>query len=88
MQASLLRLLVVLLCISSLICTSAAPVSRTRNLMLPPEVYRVLGNTHLENRGERLKGERVVIRRMDVELNDYPGSGANPHHTPIPKTGN
>lgn len=41
----------------------------------------VQGNTE-----GKLKRQRV-IRRMDVELNDYPGSGANNRHTPTPKPG-
>ncbi len=27
---------------------------------------------------------QTIARRMDVELNDYPGSGANNRHTPRP----
>lgn len=34
-----------------------------------------------------MEAERIEIRRVDVELNDYPGSGANNRHTPIPKLG-
>lgn len=26
--------------------------------------------------------DHAIIRRMDAELNDYPGAGANNHHTP------
>uniref|UniRef100_A0A3Q7JBR5 Uncharacterized protein n=1 Tax=Solanum lycopersicum TaxID=4081 RepID=A0A3Q7JBR5_SOLLC len=31
---------------------------------------------------ECMKLGDVVIRRMDTEVNDYPGSGANNRHTP------
>ncbi|KAH7859282.1 hypothetical protein Vadar_034044 [Vaccinium darrowii] len=80
MQGSFLRLLVVLLCFSSLIGLNAIPTSRTRNLML--QAYQVSGYTHLEN----IQG-LGVIRRMDVALNDYAGSGPNNRHTPTPKLG-
>ncbi|KAH7859157.1 hypothetical protein Vadar_032305 [Vaccinium darrowii] len=86
MQGSLLRLLVVLLSFSFLIGLNAAPTSRTRNLMVRSEVFRVSENTNLGNTEGKLKRQRV-IRRMDVELNDYPGSGANNRHTPTPKPG-
>ena len=36
------------------------------------------------NKQENMEGERIV-RRMGIELNDYPGSGANKRHTPNPK---
>ena len=36
------------------------------------------------NKQEKMEGERIV-RRMSVELNDYPGSGANNRHTPNTK---
>lgn len=29
--------------------------------------------------------EQRISERMDVELNDYPGSGANNRHTPKPQ---
>ncbi|PSR95799.1 hypothetical protein CEY00_Acc21931 [Actinidia chinensis var. chinensis] len=80
------RLLVILLSFSYLIFLNAAPITRKRSLMLEPQGYRVLANTHLENAEEILKVERT-IRRMDVEINDYPGSGANNRHTPTPKLG-
>lgn len=28
--------------------------------------------------------EEAKIQRMDIEINDYPGSGANDRHTPKP----
>ncbi|PSR96642.1 50S ribosomal protein [Actinidia chinensis var. chinensis] len=80
------RLLVILLSFSYLIFLNAAPITRSRNLMRKSQVYRVLTNTHLENTEESFKGERI-IRRVDVEINDYPGSGANHRHTPNPKLG-
>ncbi|CAL5330647.1 unnamed protein product [Camellia sinensis] len=86
MELNLLRLLVVLLCLSHLTYLNAIPITRTRNLMLESQGYGVSENTHLANTEERMEEERIG-RRMDVEVNDYPGSGANNRHTPFPRLG-
>ncbi|PSR89665.1 Protein IMPACT-A like [Actinidia chinensis var. chinensis] len=80
MKGTTLPLLVLLLCFSHLIYSNAVPITRTRSLMHKPQGYGVSENTHLE----KMEGERIV-RRMGVELNDYPSSGANNRHTPNPK---
>lgn len=39
---------------------------------------------HTQLATEEKWDEQIFSGRMDVELHDYPGSGANNHHTPKP----
>ncbi|XP_044485429.1 uncharacterized protein LOC123210997 [Mangifera indica] len=75
---SLFRLLLgTSLVFSLLLSLDAVPVTRTGNLMHKSQVDQLPVET-----------TRVtIIGRMDVELNDYPGSGANNRHTPRPPMG-
>ncbi|XP_058228057.1 uncharacterized protein LOC131336289 [Rhododendron vialii] len=84
-----LHLFIVLLCLSShLLSLNAGPVTRTRSLMLGSKLeYGISENTHLVKTEGKMEEERIEIRRVDVELNDYPGSGPNNRHTPSPKLG-
>ncbi|KAK6925018.1 hypothetical protein RJ641_009344 [Dillenia turbinata] len=79
-----LRLLVVLLGLSHLLCFNAIPLSRTQSLMadtqLADKINMMIGV-------QSLKEQANTNGRMDVELNDYPGSGANNRHTPKPQLG-
>ncbi|CAK9158660.1 unnamed protein product [Ilex paraguariensis] len=87
MADTFLRLLVVLLCFSHLICNiNAVPISRIRSLDHQYQGHQLSENTRLEKSKERWE-VHPVIRRMAVELNDYPGPGANNHHTPKPEPG-
>lgn len=36
---------------------------------------------------EEVRAENIINGRMDVEVNDYPGSGANNRHTPRQQLG-
>ncbi|CAL5327114.1 unnamed protein product [Camellia sinensis] len=84
-NSSLLRLLVVLLGFSYLICLNAVPTTRTINIMLESDTYRVSENSHMENAEESLEAGGN-IRRMELQLNDYAPPGANPRHNPPPKS--
>ncbi|XP_052179805.1 uncharacterized protein LOC127793075 [Diospyros lotus] len=80
-----LRFLVVFLYFSHLFFLNVAvPVSRTRSLMHESQAYRSPEKTQLGSAEESLElvGEEMNARRVEVELNDYPGSGANNRHTP------
>ncbi|KAF8751259.1 hypothetical protein HU200_012135 [Digitaria exilis] len=67
-------------CLLLPLVASAAPLSRSLSLtnhQLPdPAVVEV----PLQQGAERNPGE--VAERMDIEVNDYPGSGANNRHEP------
>ncbi|KAI9086566.1 hypothetical protein K1719_031650 [Acacia pycnantha] len=82
----LFRLFVVLLGLSLLLSLQAIPITRTENLMQGPnQVHVVAENTHKITTERNLELEEpssVVIERMDLELHDYPPSGANNRHTP------
>ncbi|KAL7192164.1 hypothetical protein ACSBR2_024083 [Camellia fascicularis] len=80
-NSSLLRLLVVLLGFSYLICLNAVPTTRTRNLMLESDAYRISEHSHMENAEESLEAGGI-IRRMEMQLNDYAPPGANTRHNP------
>ncbi|OMP05692.1 hypothetical protein COLO4_08636 [Corchorus olitorius] len=86
MESNLFRLLVVLLGLSHIICLNAVPTTRIGSLMHGPQVHHVPENTHLVA-AERSAEPQIVKGRMAVELNDYPGSGANNRHTPRPQFG-
>ncbi|CAO2177789.1 unnamed protein product [Urochloa humidicola] len=72
-------ILFVLSCLLLLpLAASAAPLSRTLSLTnhrLPDHAV-----VEVPFQGERNLGE--VAARMDIEVNDYPGSGANNRHEP------
>ncbi|KAK9996091.1 hypothetical protein SO802_020777 [Lithocarpus litseifolius] len=76
-------LLVLLLVFSQLISLNAVPVTRIGNLMHGHQARPVSQNTHMLATEEKWD-EQTFSGRMDVELHDYPGSGANNRHTPKP----
>ncbi|KAF7838470.1 putative transmembrane protein [Senna tora] len=93
MENTLFRLFVILLGLSHLLCLQlqAIPVTRTESLMQGPQVHFVLENTHKSKqvttteRNFQWEEPSVVTttdERMDLELHDYPPSGANGRHTP------
>ncbi|XWS37341.1 hypothetical protein CRYUN_Cryun19dG0034500 [Craigia yunnanensis] len=86
MESTLFRLLLVLLGLSHIICLNAVPVTRIGSLMHGPQVHQVSENIHLVT-AEESSESQIIKGRMDVELNDYPGSGANNRHTPRPQFG-
>ncbi|OAY82557.1 uncharacterized protein LOC109718120 isoform X2 [Ananas comosus] len=80
-----LHLLLLLFCFSYLIFSShAIPSTRSQRMVkkgFPPSS----GTTQVSKRGNRF--EEIEFRgfgRMDLEIEDYPGSGANDRHTPKP----
>ncbi|XP_048329930.2 uncharacterized protein LOC125422412 isoform X1 [Ziziphus jujuba] len=84
---TLLRLLVILLGFSHLISLNAIPATRIGSLMHGPSVHdQVTEKTNQMAAKESFWDEQATINgRMDVELHDYPGSGANNRHTPKPQ---
>ncbi|CAI9092992.1 OLC1v1028386C1 [Oldenlandia corymbosa var. corymbosa] len=78
----LLMLPILLLCVSrNLVCLNAIPVTRLRSLE-----HNLHGGFQFTEEITKVTKESVEIfrrpERMDLELNDYPGSGANNRHTP------
>ncbi|KAG9129507.1 hypothetical protein Leryth_013092 [Lithospermum erythrorhizon] len=86
MTGTFLRILLVVLCLSQLICLNAIPLTRTRSLELKSqenfEVSEDFPMKNMKNSWDLPK--KKMERKMVVELNDYPGSGANNRHTPKP----
>ncbi|XP_050224184.1 uncharacterized protein LOC126673910 [Mercurialis annua] len=78
MAGAALRLLVIFVGISHLLCLNAIPITRLGRIMHEPQVVPVLETTNIEEHRNNLEGS------MKMELNDYPGSGANHRHTPWP----
>ncbi|KAJ7978436.1 putative Transmembrane protein [Quillaja saponaria] len=83
MAGTLFHLLVILLGLTSITCLKAVPVTRSDSLMHGSQVLGVPENTHQVS-SERIWEEKTIADRMDLELHDYPGSGANNRHTPKP----
>ncbi|XP_062168475.1 uncharacterized protein LOC133874622 [Alnus glutinosa] len=83
MASTLSPLLVFLLVFSHHICLNAVPVTRIGSLKHGPQVPQVSQITHMVAAGEKWE-EQTLAGRMDVELHDYPGTGANNRHTPKP----
>ncbi|BBH03960.1 hypothetical protein Prudu_014970 [Prunus dulcis] len=50
------------------------------------QVHQIAGNNELVTTENNFY-EQTITERMDVELHDYPGSGANNRHTPKPQFG-
>ncbi|ESW10170.1 hypothetical protein PHAVU_009G186700 [Phaseolus vulgaris] len=83
-----LLLLLILLGLSHFVCLEAVPVTRTESLTHDLKVLDLAGvNIHNHKVMIGMKWELVEARiaeRMDMELHDYPPSGANGRHTPKP----
>ncbi|KMT10811.1 hypothetical protein BVRB_5g114650 [Beta vulgaris subsp. vulgaris] len=83
---SLLRLFViVLLGFSCIIGINAVPTTRTKSLMHGNLAsFRASRNSHLDAVEAMQDGNILKERKMQqtIELQDYPGSGANNRHTP------
>ncbi|XP_008239934.1 PREDICTED: uncharacterized protein LOC103338502 [Prunus mume] len=83
LAGTLLHLLVIFLGFSQLIIRlNAVPVTRIGSL----QVHQIAGNNQLVTTENNFY-EQTITERMDVELHDYPGSGANNRHTPKPQFG-
>ncbi|XVF50110.1 hypothetical protein PTKIN_Ptkin04bG0069000 [Pterospermum kingtungense] len=86
---SQLQVKVLLLLIIKITCSSACHnmffclVAGIGSLMHGPQVPE---NYHLVT-AEKTSEAQIIEGRMFLELNDYPGSGANNRHTPRPQFG-
>ncbi|KAK6249984.1 hypothetical protein QUC31_007462 [Theobroma cacao] len=86
MESTLFRMIVVLLGLYHIVCLNAVPITRIGSLTHGAQVHQVPENTHLVA-AEKSSEAQIIKGRMVVELNDYPGSGANNRHTPRPQFG-
>ncbi|XP_073290618.1 uncharacterized protein [Primulina huaijiensis] len=78
--------LLVILCFSCIIGLSGAiPFTRNGNLVQKSQSYRSVAD--MENKGERWELNTKKRRLMEIEVDDYPGSGANNRHTPRTQLG-
>ncbi|OIT20078.1 hypothetical protein A4A49_39077 [Nicotiana attenuata] len=78
MAATSLTLFLAFLCFSQVMYLNAVPITRSASLVYKSQEHKVL-----KNMKESMEiADHAIIRRMDAELNDYPGAGANNHHTP------
>ncbi|WVZ68426.1 hypothetical protein U9M48_017364 [Paspalum notatum var. saurae] len=63
--------------------SSAAPLSRSMSLMNHQPSAPAMEDAPLQGAvGDQNLGGGEVAARMDIEVNDYPGSGANNRHEP------
>ncbi|PNX96440.1 hypothetical protein L195_g019646 [Trifolium pratense] len=85
---TLFVLLIILLSFSYVLSSSASPATRSQNLKgedtsTIPSIAKV-DNNHGEEVVLVDKEEGLVERRMDLETQDYDGTGANRDHEPKP----
>ncbi|KAK7317253.1 hypothetical protein RJT34_01318 [Clitoria ternatea] len=85
MKGTFFHLFVILFGLSHLLFVKAVPVTRTESLMQVPQLQ--LAPENIRNfkvmNGVKWEWEEPIIEeRMDLELHDYPPSGANGRHTP------
>ncbi|XP_011047178.1 PREDICTED: uncharacterized protein LOC105141608 isoform X2 [Populus euphratica] len=87
MAGMLFRFLVSFLLISNLVYGSNSISTRRtgRQVHGHDQVRPILEDTHLSKKKDH--DEHIAHGRKIVELNDYPGSGANNRHTPRPQFG-
>ncbi|XAR69548.1 hypothetical protein NMG60_11001179 [Bertholletia excelsa] len=86
-KAFLPLLLFLFLGFSFIISSAAVPTSRRlKSLNDAPSVQDLLAQgemDHMRKDGELAEAEELMIEgRMDLQSNDYPGTGANNHHDP------
>ncbi|XP_057440052.1 uncharacterized protein LOC130731892 [Lotus japonicus] len=74
MKGTPFPLIVILLGLSHLLCIEAVPITRSESLMQGLQVHHGQENN--------VHNQEVMIERIDLELHDYPPSGANGRHTP------
>ncbi|KAG4915718.1 hypothetical protein AAZX31_19G105700 [Glycine max] len=85
----LLLLLMFFLCFSYVLSVSAIPATRTQNLKGEEEEFSALPSLtrldHVVGNGEVVlvdMNEGFMERRVDLETQDYEGTGANKDHDP------
>ncbi|KAK2441679.1 hypothetical protein P8452_20414 [Trifolium repens] len=87
MKGTIFQLFVIFLGLSHLVCFKAIPITRSENLMQSPQFHLASKNVNnhqdmiIDGRSWQLE-EPTAHERMDLELHDYPPSGANGRHTP------
>ncbi|KAL0911985.1 hypothetical protein M5K25_017925 [Dendrobium thyrsiflorum] len=88
-RESFFRLLFILLAFSQLITsTTAVSFSRAQRFLQQSRSLEGLGGSlhkvpQMSNReAYKAEGDVLIRWRIDMELNDYTGSGPNNHHTP------
>ncbi|KAK7266990.1 hypothetical protein RIF29_19652 [Crotalaria pallida] len=87
MQTNFLRFLVTLLGLSYVLSVSAIPATRTKNLSVQDAAVMpsiAPDSLNMENGEEMLvdMDEEFMKRRIDLEIQDYGGTGANRDHEP------
>ncbi|CAK8532832.1 unnamed protein product [Lathyrus sativus] len=92
MEKNFFLVFVILLSFSYVLHVSSIPTTRTKNLNFVdasvfPSLPQENGFMELEN-GEEMKEERLMGRRVNLELHDYEGPGANKEHDPKSPGGN
>ncbi|CDP00346.1 unnamed protein product [Coffea canephora] len=81
MAGGALHLLVTFLALSFLLPLNALPTSRKMHLLYEKRAIQGLDGINKIKNAEVARDD-ITSRRMDVQVNDYPGPGANNRHTP------
>ncbi|KAL2320527.1 hypothetical protein Fmac_029496 [Flemingia macrophylla] len=86
MQRNFISLLILLLYFSYILSASAIPASRTQNLKSEEDSSALPSLTRLNDAVGNVEGVVVdakeIERRVDLETQDYEGTGANRDHDP------